>query len=156
MVVDPVFVTPEGHEKLAQELRHLIEVRRPEVAALIGDAKNDGDVSENAAYDEAKEQQAFVEGRIRHVEDILARAEIIKDTAVTDSVTIGCQVTIAEDGADPERFRIVGSAEANPSDGLISNESPLGRALLGKRKGEAASFVNPDGEKLTFHVLSID
>jgi transcription elongation factor GreA len=151
-----IFLTPEGHEKLTAELKHLVQVRRAEVAELISDAKEAGDVRENSAYDEAKEQQAFVEGRIRQIEDILSRSQLIQENGSTDEVVVGCQVTVAENGLEPEEFRIVGSAEADPTKGTISNQSPLGRALLGKRKGDAATIVTPGGEELTFTILSID
>ena len=85
----------------------------------------------------------------------MARAELIEDAGSADTVTIGCEVEVAEDGAEPERFRIVGSAEADPAQGLISNESPLGRALLGKRRGEYATFETPTGSELTFKTLRI-
>ncbi len=155
MITDSAFLTPEGHEKLNEELQYLVTERRREVAALIQDAKDAGDVSDNAAYDEAKEQQAFVEGRIRHLEDILARAEIIEHAETADAVILGCEVTVAEDGADPEHFRLVGSAEADPTQGSISNESPLGRALLGKGVGDKATIRTPDGGTLTFRILGI-
>jgi transcription elongation factor GreA len=155
MVTDPVFVTPEGHRKLVDELRYLIDVRRPQVAHLIGEAKDAGDVSENAAYEEAKDQQAFVEGRIRRLEDILSRAELIEPASGTDLVMIGSEVTVVEDGGPPESFRLVGSAEADPSGGLISNESPLGRALLGKRTGDQAAIETPDGATIVFRIVRV-
>jgi transcription elongation factor GreA len=155
MVAEVEFLTPEGLKKLQDELRHLIDVRRPAVAELIREAKEAGDISENAAYDEAKEQQAFLEARIRHIEDVLKRAEVIDQPNGTDAVTIGCTVTVAEEGEGPESFRIVGSAEADPTQGSISNESPLGRALIGKRVGDSARIRTPDGSSLTFRVLDI-
>jgi len=155
MTEEVIFLTPEGKDKLTDELKYLVEVRRSEVAELISDAKEAGDVRENSAYDEAKEQQAFVEGRIRQVEDILARSRLIENNGATDEVVIGCQITVAEEGESPEHFRIVGSAEADPTQGTISNESPLGSALLGKRKGDSATITTPSGKKLTFTILSI-
>jgi transcription elongation factor GreA len=155
MVAETEFLTPEGYQKLKDELRHLIDVRRPEVAELIREAKEAGDISENAAYDEAKEQQAFLEARIRHIEDVLKRAEVIEQPNGTDAVSIGCTVTVAEEGEGPESFRLVGSAEADPTQGFISIESPLGRALIGKRVGDSARIKTPDGSSLTFQVLDI-
>ena len=155
MVAETVFLTPEGRDKLVDELRHLVEDRRPEVANLIREAKEAGDISENAGYDEAKEQQAFLEGRIHHLEDILKRAEVIRPPNGSDAVSIGSHVTVAEEGESPEAFRIVGSAEADPAQGFISNESPLGRALLGKRVGDRTNIQTPDGSSLTFRVLAI-
>jgi transcription elongation factor GreA len=152
---DDVFLTAEGLERLRADLRHLQEVRRPEVAAMIRDAKEAGDISENAAYDEAKEQQAMVEARIRHLEEVLSRAQEIEVSPNSNFVSLGHSVTVVEEGEAPETFQIVGSAEADPGGGSISNESPLGRALLGKRVGDSATFVAPSGQTMTFKVLSI-
>ena len=152
---ETAYLTQEGYERLGAELRELVHVRRAEVAEMIRDAKEAGDVSENAAYDEAKDQQAFVEGRIMHLEDLLKRAVVIQSPDSTDKVDIGSVVTVTEAGAPSEQFRIVGSAEANPSLGLISNESLLGRALLGKQVGQAATYTSPDGETLSFEILEI-
>jgi transcription elongation factor GreA len=120
-------------------------VRRPEVAKAIHEAKMDGDVSENAGYEEAKRQQAFLEGRILTVRGMLENAVIIESNGPTDTVVLGSRVTVVEDGFDPETYVIVGSAEANPSDGRISNESPLGKALLGHRVGDKVTFETPGG-----------
>jgi len=151
-----VHLTPEGFERLEDELRQLVEVRRPQVAEMIRNAKEDGDVMENAAYDEAKDQQAFVEGRILHLEDLLKRAQVIDTPASKDTVSLGSHVTVAEPDSRPESFRIVGSAEADPADGRISNESPMGRALMGKRVGDLATYETPDGDTLSFEILAID
>jgi transcription elongation factor GreA len=152
---EAVYLTREGYDRLEAELHELVHVRRAEVAELIRDAKEAGDVMENAAYDEAKDQQAFVEGRIMHLEDMLKRAVVIEKPGGSETISIGSVVTVAERGRPQETFRIVGSAEANPSLGLISNESLLGRALLGKRVAEQASYTTPDGETLTFEVIAI-
>jgi len=152
---DTVFLTPEGHDKLNAELKHLIDVRRPDVARMIREAKDAGDVSENSGYDEAKEQQGFVEGRIQELEDMLRRAKVIEDPSTRDVVMLGSRVKVAEDGEDPEVFRIVGSAEADPIKGLISNNSPLGAALIGKRVGQVASYTAPGGTNMTFKILEI-
>ncbi len=155
MVLEPVFLTPEGFLRLREELRYLIDVRRPQVAALIADAKEAGDVMENAAYEEAKDQQAFVEERIRRLEDMISRAHIIQPDAHSQVVVLGSRVSVVEDGSEPEEFRVVGSAEADPSAGLISNESPLGRALLGRKVGELAQVETPDGSTVQFRILAI-
>lgn len=155
MVAETVFLTQEGYERLRQELRYLVEVRRSEVAAMIREAKDAGDVSENAGYDEAKDQQAFVEARIKYLDDLLKRAEVIQAPNGNEAVALGSHVTVAENGAEPESFRIVGAAEADPTQGLISNASPLGHELLGKRAGDSATITTPDGDRLTFVVLSI-
>lgn len=151
----PEYLTPEGRAKLDEELHHLLTVRRPEVAQMIKEAKEAGDISENAAYDEAKDQQAFVEGRIHYLEDILRRAELIDVPLSMGQVTLGSVVTVSEDGQPAEDFRITGAHEANPADGSISNVSPLGKALLGKRPGDEAILITPDGERIRFRVLGV-
>jgi transcription elongation factor GreA len=155
MAQQETFLTREGHEKLEQELHQLKTVRRPQVAQAIHDAKMDGDVSENAGYEEAKRQQAFLEGRIMTIEAMLKNAVIIESNGPTDVVEIGSQVTVQEDGFDAETYVIVGSAEANPGGGRISNESPLGRALLGHRVGDRVSFKTPGGT-VAVEILTIE
>jgi transcription elongation factor GreA len=145
MTNQETFLTPEGYKKLEEELEHLKNVRRPEVAAAIHEAKMDGDVSENAGYEEAKRQQGFLEGRIITVETMLKNAVLIETNGASDTVILGSRVTVVEDGFDPETYTIVGSAEANPGDGRISNESPLGKALMGHRVGDLVSFKAPGG-----------
>lgn len=153
---DKVLLTPEGHAQLEQELTHLIEVRRPEVAAMIRDAKEDGDLRENAAYDEAKEQQGFIEGRIQELEDLLRRATVI-ESVHGDSVALGSLVRVVEvdDDSVEEAFRIVGSAEADPLRGKISNLSPLGAALMGRKAGDVVKYNAPNGSQMSFKVLSV-
>jgi len=152
---EPVYLTEDGIKRIEDELHELVHVRRAEVAALIRDAKEAGDVSENAAYDEAKDQQAFVEGRIQHLEELLKRAKLIEAPNGTERVAIGTTVVVTEGDGPAEEYQIVGSAESSPAEGRISNESPLGRALLGKRVGEIASYQTPDGETLSFEVVEI-
>ncbi len=146
MAEKPIFLTPEGRAKLEAELEHLRSVRRAEVAERIHSAKEEGDIMENSAYDEAKNEQAFVEGRIMTIEQMLKNAVMINETRSKDSVGLGSVVTIVERGAsDEDVFHIVGSAEADPDRGRISNESPVGRALLGKRVGDEVQVKIPDG-----------
>ncbi len=145
MINHETYLTPEGRQNLEEELEHLIAVRRVEVARDIHEAKMDGDVSENAGYEEAKRQQAFLEGRIMTVEAMLKSAVIIESNAQSDTVVLGSCVTVVEDGLEPESYTIVGSAEADPGQGRISNESPLGKALLGQRVGDAVAFETPAG-----------
>jgi len=146
MAEKPIFLTPEGRTKLEAELDNLRTVRRAQVAERIHSAKEEGDITENSAYDEAKNEQAFVEGRIMTIEQMLKNAVTINATRASDSVGIGSYVTVVERGArDDEGFQIVGSAEADPSRGRISNESPVGRALLGKRIGDEVQIKIPDG-----------
>lgn len=149
------FLTPEGYTKLEEELLYLKNVRRPEVAAAIHEAKMDGDVSENAGYEEAKRQQAFLEGRIITVETMLKSAVLIETEGPSDTVILGSRVTVVEDGFDPETYTIVGSAEANPGDGRISNESPLGKALIGRKVDDMVTFETPGGQ-VEMKLISID
>jgi transcription elongation factor GreA len=146
MAEKPIFLTKEGRAKLEAELEHLTTVRRSEVAEKIHSAKEEGDIMENSAYDEAKNEQAFVEGRIMTIEQMLKNVVMIESTRSTGSVGLGSVVTVVERGSsDEDIFHIVGSAEADPSRGRISNESPVGRSLLGKREGDEVQVKIPDG-----------
>ncbi len=148
MADKPVPLTPEGHEKLQKELDFLISVKRPEVAEAIHSAKEEGDISENSAYDAAKEQQAFVEGRIMQIEQMLKNAEIIASPSSKGAVALGSTVVVVEKGSkEQEEYQIVGPAEADPAKGRISNESPVGRALMGKKKGDPIVVTTPAGER---------
>jgi transcription elongation factor GreA len=151
----PVYLTAEGMRKLQEELDYLCNVRRPEVAQQIHDAKAEGDISENAGYDEAKNEQAFLEGRILTVQAMLHRAELIQNGS-SECVTLGSNVTVCEVGTeDLETYLIVGSAEAAPASGRISNVSPLGVALMDKCVGDEVVAKTPGGE-LRFQVVSIN
>ena len=145
MSTKPVFLTPEGRKKLEEELDHLRTVRRPQVALRIHLAKEDGDITENAGYDEAKNEQAFLEGRIATLEAMLSNAVLIEETGSSEAVVLGSRVTLKEEGGGQEAYRIVGWAEADPEKGLISDESPLGQALLGHGMGEEVAVHTPDG-----------
>jgi transcription elongation factor GreA len=152
----PVFLTAEGKAKLEVELEHLQSVRRAEVAQRIRQAKEGGDVTDNADYDDAKMEQAFVEGRILTIEALLKNATMI-DTAPNgkaEAVHLGCRVTVVDNEDVEETYLLVGSAEARPADGKISNESPLGRALLGKRAGNEVTVAAPSGI-LTFRIVKV-
>jgi transcription elongation factor GreA len=148
------FLTPEGKQRMEEELEFLRKVRRPEVAEHIRIAREDGDLSENAGYDAAKEEQAHVEGRILTLENILKNAQVIEKKGRSSTVVVGSQVTVQEEGYDPETYQIVGSAEVNPMQGRISNKSPLGQALLGKRKGDEVQVNTPNGVTV-FAVIKI-
>jgi len=139
------YLTDEGRQRLEAELHHLRTVRRVEIAERIREAKREGDVSENAGYEDAKHEQGFVEGRIAEIEDLLKRAVRIQDDTDHDTVAVGSTVVISEPGEPTETYRIVGSAEADPLGGMISNECPMGMALLGKRVGDKAAFETPAG-----------
>jgi len=138
-------LTMEGKEKLEHELEHLTTVRRAEVAEAIRQAKEEGDISENSAYDEAKEEQGFVEGRIQTIQNMLRDVQIIKQSANADTVRVGSQVTVVEEGGEPEVYTIVGSAETDPLNGRISNESPVGKAVLGCKAGDRVVVQAPAG-----------
>ena len=155
MANQETFLTPEGHQKLEEELDFLTTVRRSEVAAAIHEAKMDGDVSENAGYEEAKRQQAFVEGRIMTIQAMLESAVLIEANGPSDEVILGSHVTVVEDGWEPESYTIVGSAEADPGAGRISNESPLGKALMGHKVGQKVAFETPGGTA-EVEILSIE
>lgn len=145
MSTDRIPVTRDGHAKLLEELEHLVTVRRPEIIRAVATAREEGDLRENAGYDAARNDQGFIEGRIRDIESILKRIDIIDEDAVssdTSLVTIGSTVTITIDGEE-ETYTIVGAVEANPNGGRISNESPFGRALLGKRVGDSVEIKTP-------------
>lgn len=154
MAEKKVFLTPEGRRKLEEELEYLRSVKRPQVAQRIRAAKEEGDINENAGYDEAKNEQAFLEGRILTIESLLKNAVLIEEEGPSDRVRLGSRVTVRERGGEPETFRIVGSAEADPSNGLISNESPLGSALLGHSVGDEVAVHTPDG-LLYFTIVKI-
>ena len=143
-----IFLTPEGRAKLEAELEELRTNRRAEVAEAIHSAKEEGDIMENSAYDEAKNEQAFVEGRIMTIEQMLKNAVMIdKRRTNGDIVGVGSFVTVIERGnRDDDTYQIVGSAEADPLRGRISNESPVGRALLGRKKGEKVVVKVPAGD----------
>ena len=143
MNTKPVYLTAQGLEKLKAELNELITVDRPRVAARIHEAKLDGDLSENAEYEDAKQEQSFLEGRIATIEAQLKNAEVIEHSN-GDKVRIGSTVVIpGPDGK--ETFTIVGSAEAAPREGRISNESPVGAALMGRKKGDKVTVQAPSG-----------
>lgn len=141
-------MTLEGKEKLEQELDELKMVKRPEVVERIKIARSYGDLSENSEYDAAKDEQAFIEGRISTVETMIRNAEIVDSDAVDkNEVAIGKTVTFEEIGTnDSETYTIVGSAEADPFTGKISNESPIAQALIGRKKGDTAKVSLPVGE----------
>lgn len=139
------FLTREGYEKLQEELDFLRTSKRQEIANRLHEAMEGGELIENAEYEAAKNEQAFVEGRIKELEILLATARVISETEKAEVIQIGSKVTIQEDGNDPEMYTIVGAAEANPRAGRISNESPLGRALLNRKAGDQVQVDAPAG-----------
>ena len=154
----PSFLTREGFQRLQEELEHLRTVKRQEVAHRLREAMEDGGdmgVDLDAEYEAAKNEQAFVEGRIQELEILLANARVIEDGGHRDTVQVGAKVTIQEEGGDPELYTIVGPAEANPREGRISNESPLGRALLDHRAGDTVRVEAPGGS-FTVQVTKVE
>ncbi|MEH7354206.1 transcription elongation factor GreA [Neobacillus drentensis] len=157
MATEKVFpMTQAGKDKLEQELEYLKSVKRKEVVERIKIARSFGDLSENSEYDSAKEEQAFVEGRITTLENMIRNAKIIAEGEMAgDSVTLGRSVTFIElpDGEE-ETYSIVGSAEADPFEGKISNDSPIAKSLLGKKVGDQVSVQTPGGE-MSVRIVSI-
>ena len=145
MAAKPIYLSPEKKRDLEEELHHLRTVRRAEVAEAIRSAKEEGDLRENSAYDEAKLAQGFVEGRIQLLEAQLRDAVLIEKDGKSSVITLGSEVTVEVDG-DKETYTIVGSVEADPIAGKISNESPIGEALLGRKKGDKVTAATPGGE----------
>lgn len=150
-----VYLTPEGKKKLEEELEYLINVRRKEIAEEIKSAKEEGDLSENSAYDEAKLAQGFLEGRVQTIEAQLRNSVLIEKNGDPDKVHIGSTVTVEEEGFGEETYQIVGSAEADPLEGRISNESPIGKALIGAKVGQTVHAETPDGQ-IIFKVIKIE
>jgi len=155
MAEQVTYLTHEGLKKLEEELEYLRTARRQEVAERLHQAMEDGELIENAEYEAAKNEQAFVEGRILTIETLLSEAVIIEDEGPTNIVRVGATVKVQEEGSKPEAYTIVGAAEANPAKGLISNESPLGRALLGRKVGDEVKVNAPAGV-LSFKVVKIE
>jgi len=142
------FLTKDGFQKLQEELDHLRTAKRQEVAERLHEAMEGGELIENAEYEAAKNEQAFVEGRIQELDVLLASANIIEDNGKAkknDAIHIGSKVTIKEGNFEAETFSIVGAAEANPREGKISNESPIGKAILGHKLGDIVKVETPGG-----------
>jgi transcription elongation factor GreA len=151
-------VTREGLERLKVELQELKDVRRPQIVAAIAEARSHGDLRENAAYDAAKHDQAMNEKRIADLESLLRNAVVMDEDGARPAdgfVRLGSTVVVEVDG-DEERYKIVGAIEAKPTAGLISNESPVGKALLGKRAGDEASVLTPRGGKTVYRIVRVE
>ena len=145
---DVLYVTSEGLQQMKDELHNLKTARREEVALKLEIAIKQGDLKENADYHDAKEEQGFIEARIRQLEIMLFQAKVIENKGPAGIVRVGSTVTVSEDGYDDEMetYTIVGAAEADPAKGRISNESPIGSALLGAKKGQIISAQTPAGQ----------
>jgi transcription elongation factor GreA len=145
MTDKPVYLTREGKAQLEEELKHRIENERVAIAESIKQAKDLGDLSENSEYEAAKNAQAFNEGRIRELTYMINNAVIIEDTNGAKEIRIGSTVTVKDDDGDEMTYTIVGSSEAKPAQGRISNESPVGKALLGKHAKQKVTVETPGG-----------
>jgi transcription elongation factor GreA len=155
-VLKEVILTPEGHTKLKEEIEHLSTVKRREVAERIKQAREFGDIAENSEYDDAKNEQAMLEHRIATLEERLKSARVIdKGDVTTDVVSVGTVVRLRDvDARETIEYTIVGSAEANPAEYKLSNESPVGRAILGRKKGETVEVAAPRGS-LKYKIMDI-
>lgn len=145
MAQEKQFLTAKGAAKLRKELQALKGPGRAEIAERLRKAVRQGDLSENADYTNAKEQQAFLEGRILELETLLRKATIVERPGSSGQVEIGSTVVVSEDGLNKSTFLIVGAKEASPREGRISHESPIGKALMGKKVGETAQAETPGG-----------
>ncbi|MBE2318287.1 transcription elongation factor GreA [Solirubrobacter sp. CPCC 204708] len=152
-----VILTPEGLENLKKEIEHLSTTKRREVAERIKEAREFGDISENSEYDDAKNEQAMLESRIASLEDKLRSASVIDASELdADVVRVGSQVHVTDDKGKSAAYTIVGSTEANPSENKLSNESPVGKALIGRKKGDSVKVVLPSGKQRELKVDKIE
>lgn len=154
---EELLLTKEGYDNIVAELDELVSVRRAEVAERIKEAISYGDISENAEYDSAKNEQAELEERIHTLEEMLRKAKIVQEEDVKgDKVNIGLKVTVKDiDTGDKEVFSIVGATESDPFNGKISTESSVGKALIGKKKGQSVSIEIPDGV-INYKIMKIE
>ena len=153
---DKHYLTAEGAARLRAELEELKGPKREDLARRLREAIEQGDLSENADYSQAKEDQGFLEGRIQELEALLSLATIIdEDSNSNGVVTVGSHITIQEGDNAPEKYHMVGATEAKPSEGRISNESPIGKALMGHREGEKVTTETPGGS-ITFKILKVE
>ena len=148
------YITQEGYDRLTDELNYLKNHKRREVAERIATAKELGDLSENAEYSDAKDEQSFVEKRISELENIIRSVKVIKKSKKSTSIQVGSRIEIEDASNNKKKYTIVGSNEAEPMTGKISNESPLGQAFLGHKQGEEVVVHAPKG-KITFRILKI-
>lgn len=154
--MEKIPLTRKGFDALDAELKTLKSVERPAVIAAIAEAREHGDLSENAEYHAAREKQSFIEGRIKEVEAILSRADVIDPTKLSGAIKFGATVTIVDEDTDEEKtYQIVGEAEADIEKGLLNVKSPIARALIGKDEGDSVEVRTPGGTR-SYEVLSID
>ncbi|HPD90879.1 MAG: transcription elongation factor GreA [Rhodobacter sp.] len=154
--MEKIPMTRRGFDALDEELRTLKSTERPAVIRAIAEAREHGDLSENAEYHAAREKQSFIEGRIKELEGILGRAEVIDPTKMSGSIKFGATVTIVDEDTDEERtYQIVGESEADIENGLLNVRSPLARALIGKEPGDSVEVRTPGGER-SYEVLAVE
>ena len=154
--MEKIPMTRRGFDALDAELRNLKSVERPAVIRAIAEAREHGDLSENAEYHAAREKQSFIEGRIKELEGLMGRAEVIDPTKMSGSIKFGATVTIVDEDTDEERtYQIVGESEADIENGLLNVRSPLARALIGKEPGDSVDVRTPGGER-SYEVLAVE
>lgn len=154
--MDKIPLTRAGHAALNEELKALKTVERPAVIRAIAEAREHGDLSENAEYHAAREKQSFVEGRVKELEGILAAADVIDTSKLSGPIKFGARVRIVDEDTDEEKtYQIVGEPEADIERGLLNINSPLARALIGKEEGDSVEVRTPGGEK-SYEILSIE
>lgn len=154
--MEKIPLTRDGHVALNEELKRLKSVERPAIIEAIAEARDLGDLSENAEYHSAREKQSFIEGRIKEIEGILSLADVIDVASLTGPIKFGATVKLVDEDTDEEKvYKIVGEPEADLERGLLNIKSPLARALIGKEPGDSVEVRTPGGEK-SYEVLSVD
>lgn len=153
--MDKIPMTPGGHSALETELKQLKSIERPEIIKAIAEAREHGDLSENAEYHSAREKQSFIEGRIKELEGVIGLAEVIDPAGLSGAIKFGATVTLVDEDTDEEKtWQIVGEHEANVEKGLLNIKSPIARALIGKEEGDSVEVRTPGGERC-YEVLKI-
>ena len=153
--MDKILMTRAGFEKLEAELKHLKSVERPAIIRAISEARDHGDLSENAEYHSAKEKQSFIEGRVKELEGAISLADVIDPTKLSGPIKFGATVEIVDEDTDEEKtYQIVGEYEADIERGLLNIKSPLARALIGKEQGDSVEVRTPGGEK-SYEILTV-
>lgn len=154
--MDKIPMTPRGHAALEAELKQLKSVERPAIIKAIAEAREHGDLSENAEYHSAREKQSFIEGRIKEIEGVISLADVIDPAKLSGAIKFGAKVTLVDEDTDEEKtWQIVGEHEANIEKGLLNIKSPIARALIGKEEGDSVEVRTPGGEK-SYEVLNIE
>ena len=154
--MEKIPMTRAGHTALEVELKHLKSVERPAIIQAIAEAREHGDLSENAEYHSAREKPSFIEGRIKEIESIISLADVIDPTVLSGAIKFGATVCVVDEDTDEEKtWQIVGEYEANIEKGLLNIKSPIARALIGKEAGDSVEVTTPGGQK-SYEILSID